>query len=102
MSVVVGEFKRGKSTFINALLGEEILPSDVLPTTATINRVVFGSLPSAVIRFKDGQEQSIAVNQLKDYVIKLTSDAEATSSRVQEAVICYPLRYCHDGILSSG
>jgi ribosome biogenesis GTPase A len=54
--VVVGEFKRGKSTFINALLDQDILPSDILPTTATINRVVFGSTPSVTIRFKDGRD----------------------------------------------
>lgn len=31
---VVGEFKRGKSTFINALLSQEILPSNILPLKA--------------------------------------------------------------------
>ena len=36
---IVGEFKRGKSTLINALLGQEVLPADVLPATATLNRV---------------------------------------------------------------
>ncbi|MGB8700144.1 MAG: dynamin family protein [Thermosynechococcaceae cyanobacterium] len=96
--VVVGEFKRGKSTFINALLGQDILPSDILPTTSTINRVVFGLTPSVTVRFKDGQEQSIAIEQLENYVTKLTSDAEAISSRVQEALIHYPLHYCRNGV----
>ncbi|SEA54032.1 Dynamin family protein [Desulfuromusa kysingii] len=31
---VLGQFKRGKSTFLNALLGEELLPTDILPATA--------------------------------------------------------------------
>ncbi len=31
---VLGQFKRGKSTFLNALLGEHILPSSVVPLTA--------------------------------------------------------------------
>jgi GTPase SAR1 family protein len=96
--VVVGEFKRGKSTFINALLGQDILPSDILPTTSTINRVVFGLTPSVTVRFKDGQEQSIAIEQLENYVTKLTSDAEAISGRVQEALIHYPLHYCRNGV----
>jgi predicted GTPase len=96
--VVVGEFKRGKSTFINALIGQDILPSDILPTTATINRVVFGSIPSVTIRFKDGQDQSITIEQLANYVTKLTSDAEVISSRVQEALIHYPLHYCQNGV----
>ncbi len=39
--VVLGEFKRGKSTFVNALLGEKVLPADVVPTTATINALMW-------------------------------------------------------------
>ena len=46
---VVGEFRRGKTTFINALLGKEILPVDALPTTATLNRITYGSLPKAYL-----------------------------------------------------
>ena len=44
---VVGEFNRGKSTFINALLGKEILPSDILPCSATLNRVTYGTKTSS-------------------------------------------------------
>lgn len=40
--VVVGEFKRGKSSFINALLGEEIMITDVVPETVTMNRLNYG------------------------------------------------------------
>ena len=35
--VVVGEFSAGKSTFLNALMGEKLLPSFTSETTATIN-----------------------------------------------------------------
>ena len=40
--VVAGEFKRGKSSFINALLGEDILVTDVVPETVTMNKLSFG------------------------------------------------------------
>src|SRR3954447_23339554 len=40
--VVVGEFNAGKSAFINALLGQEVLPEGVTPTTATINLLRHG------------------------------------------------------------
>lgn len=36
---VVGEFSRGKSTFVNELLGKEVLPSSDLPTTAMLTRI---------------------------------------------------------------
>ena len=37
MLVVVGEFNAGKSAFINALIGGQILPEGVTPTTAVID-----------------------------------------------------------------
>ena len=40
--VVVGEFKRGKSSFINALLGEEVMITDVVPETVTMNKLNYG------------------------------------------------------------
>lgn len=40
--MVVGEFKHGKSTFVNALLGKDVMPRGVTPTTATINTIFHG------------------------------------------------------------
>ena len=40
--VILGEFKRGKSTIINALLGKELAPINVTPETYTINEIVYG------------------------------------------------------------
>lgn len=53
--VVLGEFKRGKSTFINALLGKSLLPMDVLPETAVINEIRYGQEVSAEVEYIDGQ-----------------------------------------------
>ena len=39
---VMGEFNSGKSTFVNALLGEEVAPMGITPTTATINLLKYG------------------------------------------------------------
>lgn len=50
--MVLGEFKRGKSTFINALLGEEVLPSSAIPCTAVINEVKWGELRRAILHFR--------------------------------------------------
>ncbi len=40
--VVIGDFKRGKSTFINALLGEEVVTTDVTTETVSFNRISYG------------------------------------------------------------
>jgi GTPase SAR1 family protein len=50
--MVLGEFKRGKSTFINALLGEEVLPSSAVPCTAVINEIKWGEARRAVLHFR--------------------------------------------------
>ena len=89
---IVGEFKRGKSTLINALLGQEILPSDILPCSATLNRVTYGLQPRLKLTFKDGREKEVGINQLQNYVTKLTPESEETAAEVEEAVVYYPLR----------
>lgn len=100
---VVGEFKRGKSTFINALLGKEILPADVLPCSATLNRIVYGITPQVEIVYKADagaapRIERIKIEQLSDYVTKLTSESEQVAATIQEAVIHYPVAYCQDNV----
>ncbi len=96
---VVGEFKRGKSTLINALLGAEILPADVLPTTATVNRVTFGLAPSATLRFLDGRPpQNFPVDQLAQAVTKLTEASTSLSASLEEAVVTWPVKLCSNGV----
>jgi ribosome biogenesis GTPase A len=93
---IVGEFKRGKSTLINALLGADILPSDILPCSATLNRVAHGLKPQLKITFKDGHEEELELAHLKEYVTKLTPEAEETAATIEEATIYYPIR--HDNV----
>ena len=62
--VILGEFKRGKSTFVNALLGENILPTDVIPTTATINSLIWSE-------------------EKKTYVVKTNGKVEVGESSLQ-------------------
>ncbi|PLZ24860.1 dynamin family protein [Fischerella thermalis] len=95
---VVGEFKRGKSTFINALLGQEILPSDIEPCSATINRVTYSLNSYVEVEFKDGRKERVEIDKLSEYVTKLTPEAEATAANVKEAVVYYPAPYCRNNV----
>lgn len=65
---VLGQMKRGKSSFINALLGAEVLPTGVLPVTAAIAEIRYGASPAATIHYSTGQSESIAIAQLADYL----------------------------------
>ena len=66
--VVLGEFNHGKSTFVNALLGSEILPTGITPTTASINHVVWSQSPTAKVMLLTGESQFLDTAQIKDWV----------------------------------
>ena len=61
--VVVGEFNHGKSTFVNALLGQAVLPAGITPTTATINHITWGDTPAATAHMEDGSTKEIELDR---------------------------------------
>ena len=95
---IIGEFKRGKSTLINALMGKDVLPMDVLPTTATLNKITYGLTPFVTIEYKDGRMEEVDIDKLNDYVTKLTKESEETAKTVKEATVHYPVSYCKNGV----
>ena len=65
--VVLGQFKRGKSTLINALLGTDLLPTAVVPLTSIVTIIQPGPQPHAVVRFLDGRTLEVDVADLALY-----------------------------------
>ncbi|MFB8791444.1 MAG: dynamin family protein [Potamolinea sp.] len=51
--LVLGDMKRGKSTLLNALIGENLLPSDVNPCTALLTVLRYGPLKKVTVYFND-------------------------------------------------
>ena len=66
--VVLGEFNHGKSTFVNALLGADILPVGITPTTASINHVVYSPQPTARVVLTSGESKHLEASQIKEWV----------------------------------
>ncbi|MBT8493532.1 MAG: dynamin family protein [Deltaproteobacteria bacterium] len=66
--VILGEFNHGKSTFVNALLGAEVLPTGITPTTATINHVQHAAEPSARAFLRSGETIDLTPGALADWV----------------------------------
>jgi len=56
---VAGEVKAGKSTFINALLGAELLPSDVLQATSAIVEIFKSEKSYLKVKYADKREEEI-------------------------------------------
>ncbi|MCB9461643.1 MAG: dynamin family protein [Anaerolineaceae bacterium] len=48
MVAVIGEFNAGKSTFINAILGDRLLPTGITPTTEYIELIRYNEQPQRV------------------------------------------------------
>src|SRR3984957_5444188 len=65
---VLGQMKRGKSSFINALMRAEILPTGVLPVTAVITKIRFGLSPEAIILYSTGTREQVDLETLADYI----------------------------------
>ncbi|MBQ3920544.1 MAG: dynamin family protein [Oscillospiraceae bacterium] len=95
---IVGEFKRGKSTLINAILGQEVLPADVLPATATLNRVTYSKEPYVVVEYKDGTNERVGIDRLAEYVTKLSFDSEKKAETVKEATVYYDTEFCRNNV----
>ena len=95
---IVGEFKRGKSTLINAMLGQEVLPADVLPATATLNRVTYSEEPYVQVEYKNGKSERVDINKLEDYVTKLTAESEERAETVKEATVYYDTEFCKNNV----
>ena len=95
---IVGEFKRGKSTLINALLGQEVLPADVLPATATLNRVTYSEEPYVMVEYKNGTSEKVDIDRLADYVTKLSYESEKTAETVREATVYYDTAFCKNHV----
>jgi GTP-binding protein EngB required for normal cell division len=66
--VVLGEFGSGKSTFINTLLGMDILPTSLLPANAVCTYISYGSAPVCRVKLLAGQEILVSVLSIKDYI----------------------------------
>jgi GTP-binding protein EngB required for normal cell division len=74
---IVGEFNAGKSTFVNALLGMDVAPTGILPTTAVAHTLRYGPDPIARARLRGGGARTVPPERLKALLAELGKDAVA-------------------------
>ncbi|HUI64460.1 MAG TPA: dynamin family protein [Bacteroidota bacterium] len=94
---VLGQFKRGKSTFLNALLGNELLPVGVTPVTSVVSLVRFGNVRSAEAVFSDGRRLDLEAGQLKEYVSEQCNPNNVKQVRYVD--IAFPSEFLRDGVV---
>lgn len=94
--VVVGQFKRGKTSLINALLGAEILPVAVVPLTSIVTIMTWGEALRIKVYFNDGKIAEIKPESLVEYVTEKGNPKNVKD--VREVVLTYPSPYLKDGV----
>lgn len=90
----LGQFKRGKSTVINALIGEPLLPSGVAPVTSVVTVVRFGDR-RARVRLGPTEWRDVPIDNLGRYV------SEAGNPRNAKGVTAVEV-FCRSKLLQDG
>lgn len=86
----VGQFKRGKSTLLNALVGEAVLPAGVVPVTAVPTVLRYGERSGAVVRTRE-DAFDIAVADVAEFVAEENNPANAKGVEAVEILLPTPI-----------
>lgn len=97
-----GEFKRGKSSLINAIIGDEICPTDIGIATAVVTRIMYGQTKKAVRYYGNLLEgenslkkEEIAWDDIQKYTV---GDVIEIGSTVQMDLY-YPSEFLKEGLV---
>lgn len=113
--LVVGEFKQGKSSLVNALLGTTVCPVDDDIATAVPTSVRYAEVPEAAVILEpvdstpagesqgnevpQARRQSISVSDVPGWVTEQHGAAEVTQERIRSVDVGLPLPMLHDGLV---
>lgn len=108
--IVVGEFSNGKSTFINALLRNQILPASNVPTTALINKITYAPMENYRLQYDNGRSEQITYDEFVQYVAEdkqivdgklggLFAKLKEKFNAVNHIQIGYPAPLCQNNVV---
>lgn len=94
---VLGQFKRGKSSLINAIIGRELLPTGVVPLTSAITVLKYGPMERLVVRREDSLfPEELPILCLADYVTEKGNPSNR--KKVKTACVELPVPFLRRGI----
>ena len=85
--VVLGQFKRGKSTFINALLGEGILPTAITPLTSVVTILRYGPELKVRVEYLSGRSEEIDIADLPAFITETRKPSKQKGSKRSYGVL---------------
>jgi GTP-binding protein EngB required for normal cell division len=100
---VIGQFKRGKSTFINALLGAAVLPTGVIPLTAVATFIAWRREPLIVVSFTDDRPSqefhAQAAHDIRSILFRFVAEEANPKNRlgIARVDLFYPAAILSDG-----
>ena len=104
--LLLGCFSSGKSTLLNALLGQPVLPVKVNPCTPILTEVVYADTPSVMVHDQSGNMESLSMEAFIDrFQLRTASVDEAGAEasdrfgNVDRAVVGYPLPLLRNGVV---
>ena len=80
---VMGQFKAGKSSFLNSLLGQNVLPVGAIPVTTAITRLQYGNKERALVRHFDGRATEVPLTDIAEF----TSEAKNPGNDKNVAIV---------------
>jgi GTP-binding protein EngB required for normal cell division len=94
--VILGQFKRGKSTFINALLGENILPTAIVPLTSVVTILRYGPELKIEVHYQNEKQEVIGLPDLPSFITERGNPQNKKG--VKEVTVFYPSEYLKGGV----
>jgi len=94
--VVLGQFKRGKSTFINALLGENILPTAIVPLTSVVTILRYGPKLKVEVEYMNDRVEQVDLTGLPAFITE--RENPQNKKGVKEVTVFYPSQYLKGGV----
>lgn len=88
---ITGQFSSGKSTFLNALLSQDILPTGITPVTSKVNYIRYGDELKVKVRYKDGVEEFHNVEDIARF-----TDQRGSVEEIEYLTLYAPLEILKD------
>jgi GTP-binding protein EngB required for normal cell division len=79
---ILGQFKAGKSSFLNSIIGKSVLPVGVIPVTTVITRLIYGQNEGAIVTFLDNRQLRIKLDEVELFISEARNPANEKSVEV--------------------
>lgn len=94
---VFGQFKRGKSTFINQLLGAPVLPTGIVPVTSVVTQLFYKEQAGAEVSYEKAASEKIPLKAVKAFVDE--GENPENYRQVTGVAIGYPADFLKSGVV---